>query len=169
VLLERTDQLSALSGALEAVIAARTGAVVFVGGEAGAGKTALVRAFCDGRRDAARILWGACGGLLTPGPLGPLFDIAELTRGELEELVSREARPHEVTGALVRELAGGRPTVLVLRTSTGPTRRRSTCCACWPARSRPCPPSSSPATATTSSTGSTRSRSCSESWPRPAE
>ncbi|MGZ6696996.1 MAG: AAA family ATPase [Solirubrobacteraceae bacterium] len=114
MLLERTDQLSALADALDAVVAARAGAVVFVGGEAGAGKTVLLRAFCDGRRDSARILWGACEGLLTPGPLGPLFDVAEVTGGELEELVSREARPHEVTGALIRELARGRPTVLVL-------------------------------------------------------
>jgi DNA-binding CsgD family transcriptional regulator/tetratricopeptide (TPR) repeat protein len=114
VLLERTDQLSALADALDAVIAARAGAVVFVGGEAGAGKTALLRAFCDGRGEPTRILWGACEGLLTPGPLGPLFDVAEVTHGELEELVSREARPHEVTGALIRELAGGRPSILVL-------------------------------------------------------
>ena len=114
MLFERTDQLSALADALEAVTAARAGAVIFVGGEAGAGKTVLLRAFCDQRRDSARVLWGACDGLLTPGPLGPLFDVAEVTGGELEELVSREARPHEVTGALIRELAGGRPTVLVL-------------------------------------------------------
>jgi DNA-binding NarL/FixJ family response regulator len=114
VLLERTDQLSALADALDAVIAARTGAVVFVGGEAGAGKTALLRAFCDGRGESTRILWGACEGLLTPGPLGPLFDVAEVTHGELEELVSRGARPHEVTGALIRELAGGRRSILVL-------------------------------------------------------
>ena len=114
MLLERTDQLAALTHALDGVTAARVGAVVFVGGEAGAGKTALLRAFCEGQRDSARILWGACDGLLTPGPLGPLFDVAEVTGGELEALVSREARPHEVTGALVRELAGGRPTVLVL-------------------------------------------------------
>jgi DNA-binding CsgD family transcriptional regulator/tetratricopeptide (TPR) repeat protein len=114
VLLERTDQLSALSDALDGAIAARAGTVVFVSGEAGAGKTVLLRAFCDRHRDAARILWGACEGLLTPGPLGPLFDVAEVTGGELEELVSREARPHEVTSALIRELAGGRPTVLVL-------------------------------------------------------
>jgi tRNA A37 threonylcarbamoyladenosine biosynthesis protein TsaE len=59
VLLERTDQLSALADALDAVIAARAGAVVFVGGEAGAGKTALLRAFCDGRGESTRILWGA--------------------------------------------------------------------------------------------------------------
>ena len=71
MLLERTDQLSALADALDAVTARRAGAMVFVGGEAGVGKTALLREFCDQRRDAARILWGACEALLTPGPLGP--------------------------------------------------------------------------------------------------
>jgi DNA-binding CsgD family transcriptional regulator/tetratricopeptide (TPR) repeat protein len=114
VLLERTDQLSALGDALDAVTARGSGSVVFVGGEAGAGKTVLLQAFCDERRSSARILWGACEGLLTPGPLGPFFDVAEVTRGELEDLVSREARPHQVTAALVRELAGGRATILVL-------------------------------------------------------
>ena len=114
MLLERTDQLSALADALDAVTAGRAGAMVFVGGEAGVGKSALLREFCDQRRDSARILWGACEALLTPGPLGPLFDVAEVTRGELEELVSRGARPHEVTGALVRELARGRASILVL-------------------------------------------------------
>ena len=114
MLLERTDQLSALADALDGVAASHAGAVVFVGGEAGAGKTELLRTFCDERRQSTRILWGSCDGLLTPGPLGPLFDVAEVTHGELEELVSRAARPHEVTGALLRELAGGRPSVLVL-------------------------------------------------------
>jgi len=113
-LLERGDQLSALAGSLDAVIAEGAGRLVLVGGEAGVGKTALLHAFCDGRRAPTRVLWGACEGLLTPGPLGPLFDVAEATGGELEELVSRGARPHEVTAALIRELGAGRATVLVL-------------------------------------------------------
>jgi DNA-binding CsgD family transcriptional regulator/tetratricopeptide (TPR) repeat protein len=113
-LLERSDQLSALADSLDVVIAEAAGALVFVGGEAGVGKTVLLQAFCDQRRASARILWGACEGLLTPGPLGPFFDLAEVTRGELEELVSSGARPHEVTAALIRELAGGRATVVVL-------------------------------------------------------
>ncbi len=113
-LLERTDQLSALNAAFDAVVADAAGRLVLVGGEAGVGKTVLLQAFCDEWRASARILWGACDGLLTPGPLGPFFDLAEATGGELEELVSREARPHEVTAALVRELGGGRATVVVI-------------------------------------------------------
>ncbi|HEY7619290.1 MAG TPA: AAA family ATPase [Solirubrobacteraceae bacterium] len=113
-LLERAGQLSALTEALDAVVADKAGRLVLVGGEAGAGKTALLQAFCEGLPATTRVLRGACEGLLTPGPLGPLFDVAEVTGGELEELVSREARPHQVTAALVRELAGARATVLVV-------------------------------------------------------
>src|SRR5919204_3224421 len=113
-LLERADQLAALDDALDAVVARSAGAVVLVGGEAGVGKTALLQAFCDQRRTSARILMGACDALLTPAPLGPLFDIAQATDGELEELVSAGARPHEIAAVLVRELAGGRPTILVV-------------------------------------------------------
>ena len=114
VLLERSDQLAALGASLDGVVAEGAGALVLVRGEAGVGKTVLLQAFCDERRASARVLWGACEALLTPGPLGPLFDVAELTRGALEELVSSGATPHEVTAALVRELAHGRATVLVL-------------------------------------------------------
>jgi predicted ATPase len=113
-LLERSGQLSALADALDVVVADSHGRMVLIGGEAGVGKTMLLREFCACRDRAARILWGACEGLLTPGPLGPLFDVAALTGGELEELVSREARPHEVAGALVRELTSSRATVVVI-------------------------------------------------------
>jgi DNA-binding CsgD family transcriptional regulator/tetratricopeptide (TPR) repeat protein len=113
-LLERAAQLSVLTDALDAVAAEAAGRLVLVGGEAGAGKTVLLQAFCERVPAPMRIIRGACEGLLTPGPLGPLFDIAEVTGGELEELVSREARPYEVTAALIRELTGKRATVLVI-------------------------------------------------------
>jgi predicted ATPase len=50
------------------------GRVLFVGGEAGVGKTALVRAFTSGLD--RRVLLGACEDLVTPAPLGPLADVA---------------------------------------------------------------------------------------------
>ena len=69
-LLERSDQLSALAEALDAVVAEGAGALVLVGGEAGVGKTVLLQEFCDRRRGSARILWGACEALLTPARSG---------------------------------------------------------------------------------------------------
>jgi DNA-binding CsgD family transcriptional regulator/tetratricopeptide (TPR) repeat protein len=86
---------------------------MLIGGEAGVGKTALLRAFCDDRGDV-RLLWGACDALFTPRPLGPLLDIAETTHGQLEELVKGAARPHEVASALMDELRTRSPTILVL-------------------------------------------------------
>jgi DNA-binding CsgD family transcriptional regulator/tetratricopeptide (TPR) repeat protein len=114
-LVERSDQLSALDDVLTEVAgAAGQGRLVLIGGEAGVGKTVLLRRFCDQHKGSARILWGACDALLTPDPLGPLFDIAEVTGGELGELVSGGARPHEMVGALIRELDRRQPVVLVL-------------------------------------------------------
>jgi DNA-binding CsgD family transcriptional regulator/tetratricopeptide (TPR) repeat protein len=111
-LIERTETLATLSAALDDVRASATGRLVLVGGEAGVGKTALLQAFCAAQD--ARILWGACEPLRTPRPLGPLADVAETTAGELQDLTTAGARPHEVALALLRELREDPPTVLVL-------------------------------------------------------
>ena len=74
-LLERADLLDDLAHALAGAADGR-GRMVLLGGEAGAGKTALLREFCA--RDLhARVLWGACERLFTPRALGPFLDIAE--------------------------------------------------------------------------------------------
>ena len=74
-LVERGSYLAALGEHL-AVAAAGHGRLVLVGGEAGIGKTALVRRFVDEHGAGARTLWGACDGLFTPQPLRPLLDMA---------------------------------------------------------------------------------------------
>jgi DNA-binding CsgD family transcriptional regulator/tetratricopeptide (TPR) repeat protein len=113
-LLERSDSLSRLDELLAAVRSSGAGRLVLLGGEAGVGKTALLRAFCDAPREDARVLWGACEPLRTARPLGPLLDVAEATGGELQELLAGAPRAHEVATALLAELRGRRPTVLVL-------------------------------------------------------
>jgi DNA-binding NarL/FixJ family response regulator len=113
-LLERSRQLDALGAMLDAVRGTSRGRVALVAGEAGAGKTALVRRFADDHRGSARILWGACDALFTPRALGPLLDVAEDTGGDLARVIAREEGPHEVAAALARELARSAPTVLVL-------------------------------------------------------
>jgi DNA-binding CsgD family transcriptional regulator/tetratricopeptide (TPR) repeat protein len=111
-LLERTRELSVLDEALGA--AGSHGRLVLVGGEAGVGKTALLRRFCDEHHHSARILSGTCDALFTPRPLGPLLDVAAITGGQLEEVVESGARPHEVAAALMRELGTRTLTILVL-------------------------------------------------------
>ena len=112
-LLEREGALAALSGWLAGVSGGGEGRLVFVSGEAGVGKTLLLRRFCE-ELPAARMLWGSCDPLFTPRPLGPLVDIAQVTGGDLGELVQREARPHEVAAALLEELARRVPTVVIV-------------------------------------------------------
>jgi DNA-binding CsgD family transcriptional regulator/tetratricopeptide (TPR) repeat protein len=75
VLLERDGALDMLDGAFEAVVAGR-GGIALVSGEAGIGKSSLVRAFVAAERRAARVLAGACDDLAVPRPLGPFLDIA---------------------------------------------------------------------------------------------
>jgi hypothetical protein len=111
---QRSGQLSALADALDGVRSTSHGRLVFIAGDAGVGKTALVRRFCDSRRGSARILSGACDALFTPRPLGPLIDIAEATGGGLQELVGSGARPHQLAAALVRELGTRASTIVVL-------------------------------------------------------
>src|SRR4051812_42462850 len=70
-LLERSDQLTVLAQQLGRVSATGEGRLVLVRGEAGAGKTALVRLFCAQQCPPARVLWGGCDALLAPRALGP--------------------------------------------------------------------------------------------------
>ncbi|MDH3498567.1 MAG: hypothetical protein OEM97_00455 [Acidimicrobiia bacterium] len=70
-LLERSDTLDALGGGLQAA----GGRVVLLGGDAGLGKTALIRRFVSA--STPRVLVGAADDLLTAIPLGP---IAEMSR-----------------------------------------------------------------------------------------
>ena len=110
-LLERGEALATLSEALNEARLGR-GSMFLVGGEAGAGKTVLARAFCQGLGDSCRVLAGACDALSMPRPLGPLIDVAG-TEGALADLVRLGAQPSEVFEAL-REVLDEEATVLVL-------------------------------------------------------
>jgi DNA-binding CsgD family transcriptional regulator len=111
-LLERENALATLEEALADARSGR-GRLVLVSGEAGIGKTALVRAFCS-RSAPARLLAGACDGLRTPRPLGPVADIAGAVGGGLEKAVAAGRPAHVVLDAFLGELRAGRDTVVVL-------------------------------------------------------
>jgi len=84
-----------------------------IGGEAGVGKSALIEAFCETDSRARRVIRGACEALLTPRPLGPLFDfVREL--GGLSELLEQGAAREQLFGALLEGLGAARPTVGVV-------------------------------------------------------
>ncbi len=112
-LLERGGELELLGECLRTTRSVSGGHLVLVSGEAGIGKTALVRRFCDMAGGSARVLWGACDSLFTPRALGPLLDIAQLTGGELARLLESGARPSDVASVLMREATRQTQTVIV--------------------------------------------------------
>lgn len=111
-LLEREQELATLTELLSGA-AAGAGRLVLVHGEAGIGKTALLRDFCDAAGARARVLWGTCDALFTPRPLDPLHDMAPAVGGPLAAALTGDTTPHAVASALDRELTGRRPTVVV--------------------------------------------------------
>jgi predicted ATPase len=63
-LLEREPEHAALAGDLDDVVAGR-GRLVFIEGEAGVGKTALLRRFLRSQTKTSRVHEGACDRLFT--------------------------------------------------------------------------------------------------------
>lgn len=74
-LLEREAELARLHSLFGSASAGH-GRVAFIGGEAGIGKTTLVRTFADAIASDARVAVGRCDALATPRALGPLLDVA---------------------------------------------------------------------------------------------
>jgi DNA-binding CsgD family transcriptional regulator/tetratricopeptide (TPR) repeat protein len=101
-LLERERCLADLAEWLHAA-AERGGCIALVAGEAGIGKTTLVREFSK-QQSETRVLWGACDALFTPRPLAPLHDIARQTKGALLTAVSSGANRDEIFTAALDEL-----------------------------------------------------------------
>ncbi len=106
-LLERQVELDALRSAVDAA-AAGHGSAVMVFGEAGIGKTSLVRTFLSTLGDETKVLAGSCEDLLTPTALGPLRDAARSTAGPLASVLAGQPEPDAVFAAVRQELADTR-------------------------------------------------------------
>jgi DNA-binding CsgD family transcriptional regulator/tetratricopeptide (TPR) repeat protein len=109
-LLERDAPLAALLSALDEAEGGR-GSIALVSGEAGIGKTSLVREFATRAEARARLLQAACDDLVTPRTLGPLQDAAAGTDGPLASALEAE---DQVFTALLEELEASAPTVLIV-------------------------------------------------------
>jgi DNA-binding CsgD family transcriptional regulator/tetratricopeptide (TPR) repeat protein len=112
-LLERDAQLEVLVGAVTEGAHGR-GSTALIAGEAGIGKTSLVRALVARLGDEARVLMAACDDLVASRTLGPLHDAALGSSGPLAAALADEGPVDRVFAALLEELAEERPTVLVV-------------------------------------------------------
>jgi predicted ATPase len=102
MLLERDASLEALSAHLREA-RTRGGRIVMVAGEAGVGKTSLVREFAAA--SGVIVYEGACDALSTPRPLGPLVDIAPHIGGGTADLLTSGAPAADVFRSFLETLS----------------------------------------------------------------
>jgi DNA-binding CsgD family transcriptional regulator len=88
------------------------GCIALVHGEAGIGKTALVREFTR-RCPQRRVLWGSCDDLYTPRVLAPLHDIASQSKGTLFEAINAGANRDVIFNVVLDDLEHGTPATFV--------------------------------------------------------
>ncbi|HEY3530676.1 MAG TPA: AAA family ATPase [Nocardioides sp.] len=111
-LLERQPQLGTLhTYATEAHDG--HGRLVLIGGEAGVGKSSLVDRLEAELSPSVRWYAGACDGLFTPRPLGPLRDVAVQAGGRLAALLGDNAAREDLFEGLLDHLRE-QPTALVV-------------------------------------------------------
>lgn len=91
-LLEREPQLASLGGLFERA-SRGAGACAILFGEAGVGKTALIRHFLDHLPAGTPRLVAGCEALFVPRPMGPFVDLAEQLPPGIA-LALREGRPY---------------------------------------------------------------------------
>ena len=102
-LLERQDSLNELSQLVENVSVGK-GRTVLLSGEAGVGKTSLIKCFTDNLNSDTEILWGNCDALFTPRPLGSLYDIAYQIESNLLYLLDHEEKRVSIFSAFLNYL-----------------------------------------------------------------
>jgi len=112
-LLEREGELETLRHTLDAA-SSGAGSVVAISGEAGIGKTELVRRFAADLGQPNLVLWGGCDDLSTPRTLGPFRDIAIQSGGALKDLLTSGAPRGDVLDAVYELLDSGRPATVAV-------------------------------------------------------
>ncbi|MEV5965250.1 AAA family ATPase [Kribbella sp. NPDC051952] len=97
--------------AIQTAVHADRGSVVLLTGEAGIGKTSVVREVVGRLGPSVRILRGACDDMLAPPPLQPLRDAVRGSDGPLARALADHRDLYE---PVIQEFAGSKPTVLVI-------------------------------------------------------
>jgi DNA-binding CsgD family transcriptional regulator len=111
-LVERDNLLQQLEALLGAVTRG-SGHTAFVAGEAGIGKTSLLKCLAE-RRGDAELWWGACDALQTPQPLAPLLDIARTAEVGFRGWLAPDAPRSSLFDAVLTELQRSRKPVLLV-------------------------------------------------------
>ena len=112
-LVEREEALATLRRSLDGQAPA-TGRIVLIRGEAGIGKTAVLKAFVEELPSDVDVLWGLCDGVSTPPPYGPFEDMADALGTEFCSLLDGNPARGEVGRWLLKWMAAGPMRVLII-------------------------------------------------------
>lgn len=113
MLLDREGPLEALLTAMRSAALGR-GRTVLLEGEAGIGKTSLLREFAKHADKGCRVLWGSCEALFTPCPLGPLQDMGQLLDPRVAALLDHAAPPERLFPAVLNALQHASDTTVLI-------------------------------------------------------
>jgi ATP/maltotriose-dependent transcriptional regulator MalT len=113
-LVERDEALATLRRYLDEEAVAGMGRLVLIRGEAGIGKTALVKSFVEDCPSGLDVLWGACDGVSTPQPFGPFEDMADALGPAFRQLLDSNAARGELGRWLLKWMSAGPLRVLVI-------------------------------------------------------
>ncbi|MGK9165594.1 AAA family ATPase [Inquilinus limosus] len=113
MLLEREGPLEALLTAARDAADGR-GRTMLLEGEAGIGKTALLREFARRVDKGCRVSWGSCEALFTPRPLGPLQDMAQSLDPRVGALIDQGPAPERLFPALLDVLQRAKDTTILV-------------------------------------------------------
>src|SRR5947207_10049538 len=111
-LIERDGFLALLQTQFQNI--SEEGHCVFLTGEAGIGKTALIKAFCKRQQGDCNIYLGACDALFTPRPLAPLYDIILQVNSGLWTGSHTIEERSELFGRFFHELASQKEKILIV-------------------------------------------------------
>ena len=111
-LIERAGVLAALQKTFKNVKEGE-GHCLFISGEAGIGKTSLVKTFCH-QQENCIVYQGACDALFTPRPLAPLYDIVWQIRSDLWPATHTIEERSELFLKFFHELSGKKEKILIV-------------------------------------------------------
>ncbi|HWN87928.1 MAG TPA: AAA family ATPase, partial [Chitinophagaceae bacterium] len=112
-LIEREEFLDSLQTKFDNV-AKGEGHCVLIGGEAGIGKTSLIKAFCNSKKKDYKIYRGTCDALFTPRPLAPFYDIVWQMEGETWENIVNITDRSRLFAGLLRKLENQKQTIIIV-------------------------------------------------------
>lgn len=112
-LIERAAFLTSLQTKFENVVDGE-GHCILVCGEAGIGKTSLVKTFCKERKNDCMTFQGTCDALFIPRPLAPIYEIVWQLRKDIWEDVVKNKNRAELFNRLFHELEDQKETALIV-------------------------------------------------------